>query len=106
MHLWLASCPDAARCGGNQTCKLLWGSICHVLSYACFVCDAFAYFCMESLTKHTARSKRFEMQIIASTAKAHGCSAEIDWMEEAHPYYPPTINNPDLAAFVKGVGAR
>ncbi|KAL3150675.1 hypothetical protein ABBQ32_000471 [Trebouxia sp. C0010 RCD-2024] len=45
-------------------------------------------------------------EIIASTAKAHGCSAEIDWMEEAHPYYPPTINNPDLAAFVKGVGAR
>lgn len=46
------------------------------------------------------------MQIITSTAKAHGCSTEIDWMEEAHPYYPPTINTPDLAAFVKDVGAR
>lgn len=46
------------------------------------------------------------MQMITNTAKAHGCSAEIDWMEEAHPYYPPTINNPDLAAFVKDVGAR
>ena len=46
------------------------------------------------------------MQIITSTAKAHSCSAEVDWMEEAHPYYPPTINNPDLAAFVKDVGGR
>ena len=27
-------------------------------------------------------------------------------MEEAHPYYPPTVNNAELAAFVKDVGAR
>ena len=46
------------------------------------------------------------MQIITNTAQAHGCSAEIDWMEEAHPYYPPTINSADLASFVKDVGAR
>ena len=46
------------------------------------------------------------LQIITKTAEAYGCSAEIDWMEEAHPYYPPTINNADLAAFVKDVGAR
>ena len=58
------------------------------------------------LAKQDQHEVGSEMQIITSTAKAHGCSAEIDWMEEAHPYYPPTINNPDLAAFVKDVGAR
>ena len=46
------------------------------------------------------------VQIITSTADAHGCSAEIDWMKEAHPYYPPTVNDAALAAFVKDVGKR
>jgi len=46
------------------------------------------------------------VQIMTSTAAAYGCSAEVDWMEEAHPYYPPTVNDPALAAFVKDVGAR
>lgn len=46
------------------------------------------------------------VQIMTSTAAAYGCSAEVDWMEEAHPYYPPTVNDPALAAFVKNVGAR
>ena len=46
------------------------------------------------------------MQIMTSTAAAYGCSTEVDWMEEAHPYYPPTVNDPALAAFVKDVGAR
>ena len=47
-----------------------------------------------------------ELQIITSTAAAHGCTAEVDWMEEAHPYYPPTVNDVALASFVKDVGAR
>lgn len=46
------------------------------------------------------------MQIISNTASAHGCTAEIDWMDEAHPYYPPTVNDASLAAFVKNVGTR
>ena len=46
------------------------------------------------------------MQIITHTAAAHGCSAEIDWLEAAHPYYPPTVNDPALTAFVQEVGAR
>lgn len=52
------------------------------------------------------RMKKRMYEIITNTAAAHGCSAEVDWMEEAHPYYPPTINDPALAAFVKDVGAR
>ncbi|DBB12670.1 hypothetical protein WJX82_005677 [Trebouxia sp. C0006] len=52
------------------------------------------------------RMKKRMYEIMTSTAAAYGCSAEVDWMEEAHPYYPPTVNDPALAAFVKGVGAR
>lgn len=46
------------------------------------------------------------MQIITHTAAAHGCTADVDWLEEAHPYYPPTVNDPTLTAFAQDVGSR
>lgn len=33
------------------------------------------------------------------TASAFGCTAEVDWLEQEHPYYPPTINDPAATAF-------
>ena len=78
-------------------------SITHKDPFAAIAFD----FCTElPASKILGRKQVSGMQIITNTAKAHGCSAEVDWMEEAHPYYPPTINNPDLAAFVKNVGGR
>jgi IAA-amino acid hydrolase len=43
--------------------------------------------------------------VVAGQAAALGCTAEVDWMQEAHPYYPPLVNDPDAAAFLAGVGA-
>lgn len=43
---------------------------------------------------------------MAGQAASYGCSSSVDWMEEAHPYYPPTVNDPDAAAFAMGVAAE
>lgn len=42
-------------------------------------------------------------EVVAAVAAAHGCVAELDWAEDATPYYPPTINDPALHAFADGV---
>ncbi|KAI7846414.1 hypothetical protein COHA_000124 [Chlorella ohadii] len=56
----------------------------------------------ESIT-HLRR--RFE-ETVASTAAAHGCTAEVDWMEERMPYYPPTVNDPEAYKFAIDVASR
>lgn len=38
-------------------------------------------------------------QLAQSTALAFGCTAEVDWLEEEHPHYPPTVNDPTATTF-------
>ena len=49
--------------------------------------------------------RRFEL-LVASTAAAHGCTADIDWMEHVFPYYPPTVNDPHAYRFAMDVADR
>lgn len=46
--------------------------------------------------------KRIE-EVSASIAQAHGCTASVDWHEEDHPYYPPTVNDGRAAGLVASV---
>lgn len=48
---------------------------------------------------------RFE-QLVSSQAAALGCSAEVDWMQEAMPYYPPTVNDAETYKFAADVATR
>ncbi len=43
--------------------------------------------------------------LAASVAAGFGCSAAVDWKLDVHPYYPPTVNDPQTAAFAEGVAA-
>jgi hypothetical protein len=43
---------------------------------------------------------------VSSQAAALGCSAEVDWMQEALPYYPPTVNDPEAYKFAADVATR
>lgn len=52
-----------------------------------------------------ALRRRFE-ELVSSQGAALGCSAEVDWMQEALPYYPPTVNDPDAYKFAADVAAR
>ena len=38
--------------------------------------------------------------LVMSQVKSFGCAAEVDWMEESHPYYPPLVNDAGMADFV------
>ncbi|MEW5315437.1 MAG: hypothetical protein WDW38_006865 [Sanguina aurantia] len=40
-------------------------------------------------------------EVSHSIARAHGCSASVNWREGQQPYYPPTVNNPIMAALVR-----
>jgi IAA-amino acid hydrolase len=42
-------------------------------------------------------------EVASSIARAHGCTAEVDWHEEDHPYYPPTVNDGRAAGLVARV---
>lgn len=46
--------------------------------------------------------KRIE-EVSSSIAQAHGCTASVDWHEEDHPYYPPTVNDGRAAGLVARV---
>jgi len=41
----------------------------------------------------------------ASVASAYGCTAQVDWMQETDPYYPPVVNDPRAAQFAASVAA-
>lgn len=43
---------------------------------------------------------------IAQVAAAHGCTGEVDWMEDTHPYYPPLINSDNAHAFATKVAEK
>lgn len=38
-------------------------------------------------------------QVARGQAAVFGCEAEVDWLQDSLPYYPPTVNNPDTTAF-------
>jgi metal-dependent amidase/aminoacylase/carboxypeptidase family protein len=48
------------------------------------------------------RLRRRVGEVAAAVAAAHGCTAEVDWHEGDHPYYPPTVNDGRAAALVAG----
>lgn len=48
--------------------------------------------------------KRFE-ELVRYQAMSYGCTAEVDWMENSHPYYPPVVNNVAVTDFVSDVAA-
>ena len=50
-----------------------------------------------------ARMRPHMERLIKSQAESFGCTAEVDWMEAAHPYYPPVVNDAATAAFVSDV---
>lgn len=41
--------------------------------------------------------------MVPAVVGAYQCSGTVDWLEEEHPYYPPTVNDPGAAEFAKGV---
>lgn len=52
------------------------------------------------------RLRRRVDEIVAGVAAAHGCTAEVDWMQEVLPYYPPVVNDPEAYQFAMDVAAR
>ena len=46
------------------------------------------------------------LQVVQRTTEALGCSAEVNFFEDVHPYYPPTVNNPEAYAFAMDVGEQ
>ena len=43
---------------------------------------------------------------MSGQAASFGCTASVDWMEDSHPYYPPTVNDADAARFALGVAGE
>jgi hypothetical protein len=41
--------------------------------------------------------------MVPAVVGAYQCNGTVDWLEEEHPYYPPTVNDPAAAEFAKGV---
>jgi hypothetical protein len=44
--------------------------------------------------------------MVPAVVGAYQCNGTVDWLEEEHPYYPPTVNDPGAAEFAKGVVGR
>jgi IAA-amino acid hydrolase len=42
-------------------------------------------------------------QMVPAVVGAYQCNGTVDWLEEEHPYYPPTVNDPAAAEFAKSV---
>ena len=45
-------------------------------------------------------------QVAESTAAAFGCAAEVDFLEQSEPQFPPTINHPATHAFAERVASQ
>ena len=45
-------------------------------------------------------------QVVSQQSASFGCKAEIDWVEDRQPYYPPLINDEAAYQFAVGVGQR
>ena len=44
--------------------------------------------------------------LVAAQAAALGCTATVDWMQDALPYYPPTVNDAEAYRFAADVATR
>ena len=45
-------------------------------------------------------------QMVELQAAAFGCKADIDWVEDTQPYYPPLVNDKHAYQFAVDVGQR
>ena len=45
-------------------------------------------------------------QVVQRTAEAFACSAEVSFLEDVHPIYPPVVNNPQAYNFAMDVGEQ
>ncbi|GAB4817525.1 hypothetical protein N2152v2_004571 [Parachlorella kessleri] len=52
-----------------------------------------------------ALRQRFDA-LVAAQATALGCTATVDWMQDALPYYPPTVNDAEAYRFAADVATR
>lgn len=61
---------------------------------------------IRALTEEDMRrlETRFQ-EVVELQSRALRCTAEIDFMEQLQPYYPPTVNDPAQSAFVKRTAA-
>ncbi|OAE20874.1 hypothetical protein AXG93_3256s1200 [Marchantia polymorpha subsp. ruderalis] len=69
-------CPDNVRLGGT-----------------------FRAFSLESFRRLKQRIE----EVIVNQAAVHKCAATVDFIEDSHPFYPPTINDEKLYEHVHGV---
>ena len=46
------------------------------------------------------------VQVLAAQAASYGCTANVDWHEDWHPIYLPTVNNKHMYQFSKQVAER
>ncbi|KAL4436591.1 hypothetical protein ABPG75_003730 [Micractinium tetrahymenae] len=53
-----------------------------------------------------SRLRRRVEEALAGVAAAHGCTVEVDWMQDKLPYYPPTQNDPHAYKFAMDVASR
>ena len=53
-----------------------------------------------------AERSLYGWQVVTGQATSYGCSAEIDWHEDWHPIYLPTINDKKMYEFSKSVAER
>ena len=53
-----------------------------------------------------ARLRRRLEEVVKAQAVSFGCTADVDWMEAVHPYYPPLVNDAATAAFVETTAAE
>jgi len=44
--------------------------------------------------------------MVPAVVGAYRCNGTVDWLEEEHPYYPPTVNDAGAAEFAKGVAGK
>lgn len=44
--------------------------------------------------------------MVPAVVAAYRCNGTVDWLEEEHPYYPPTVNDAGAAEFAKGVAGK
>ena len=55
---------------------------------------------------HEVLTQLVNVQVVQSTAASFGCTAEVDFHQEDHPYYPPTVNDASAHAFAMDVASR
>lgn len=55
--------------------------------------------------EHMMYMKQRIEEMVPGVVAAYRCNGTVDWQLDKHPYYPPTVNDPDAAEFVQRVGS-